>query len=477
MAGIEDNQRLIGSDSRAIDGGLVTNTMRAIAPADRFSGFQQVRNLDVSEKAVVDEAFLRGASVEDAMGILFARALSKTDAGDPSARYRSVTGMRGGGGLLAGGQEWFPEYSQSIESPVLDDMYPRQVSEIENLRPSVVSRYDAYAALAKAEYDKLKFAQPSFTPIRSGNCPDSYATPEEKYRVMRGAYYRAGYTSIKSDILDHISPTTFFGIPVKGGTHEELSRLLANVEQSVLKINPGVGNRMAAAGFVIGGFVPRFQCGSDQLSNHAFGLAIDIDGTWNPQLKKSKKNKNVIEALKRATGERVDQLFQDSSSIDAIRRIYARVEAASKKLQLWLNQFMPKLEQFESERSKLKGDKKAKEKVAAMDGKMKSDPDLAALSTLISEFTKPTIEAWRAYGIITIPKEVVEQFVELGRPNWARWGGEYEDTKDIMHLELLQLASPDSPGRPGGPGRRRPVKGLDDLYSLDGNPIPINGPK
>ena len=36
----------------------------------------------------------------------------------------------------------------------------------------------------------------------------------------------------------------------------------------------------------------------------------------------------------------------------------------------------------------------------------------------------------------------------------------YDRTKDIMHLELLNLADPNAGAKPGGPGRRRPVAGF-----------------
>jgi len=108
-------------------------------------------------------------------------------------------------------------------------------------------------------------------------------------------------------------------------------------------------------------------------------------------------------------------------------------------------------------------DPKGKEKVASIDKQIRSDPDLSAVSVLVNEFTLKTVDAWKAYGIVTIPVEIIKSFMTVGKQNGARWGGKYDNTKDIMHLELLQLVAKDSLARPGGPGRRRPVSGFDDL--------------
>jgi hypothetical protein len=475
---------------------------RANLPAERMVKIEQVRALDARDQAIVDEAFLRGASVEEVMEILAKRALPpKTDIGEPS--FLRDPGMSRGysadsrlelPGMGPDGSSLFLQIPERATERVLRNYAESQVArtrmeaegylaiarsrvdQVEALRPIVVARYQAYLAHTKSEFDALSpFVQASFAPIRTEPCPDpfSVATAEDKYRVLRGAYYRAGYTSIKRDILDHIVPTTFFRIAVSGGTYLELRELLIDVENEVRRINPGLGNQVAAGGFRIGGFVPRFQCGSNQLSNHAFGLAIDIDWDWNSQIKT--KSKRVIDAFERATGEKVNVLFRNSSSFNDIRQTYERAAAFSGKLQAWLRKWMPKYEQLQTDRIKYKNDPTAKQKLSMIENEIITNPDLAALNTLINEYKKPTVQAWQAYGIITIPPEIIESFVKLGQKNGARWGGEYAESKDFMHLELLRIASPTSPARPHGPGRRPPVNGLEDLVRGEGYPAPNYG--
>jgi hypothetical protein len=69
---------LRGLSSRGIEENVVTDADRAISPTRANTGFKQGRRLEAGDRAIVDEAFLRDASVGDAMGVLFLRALSKT---------------------------------------------------------------------------------------------------------------------------------------------------------------------------------------------------------------------------------------------------------------------------------------------------------------------------------------------------------------------------------------------------------------
>jgi hypothetical protein len=122
---------------------------------------------------------------------------------------------------------------------------------------------------------------------------------------------------------------------------------------------------------------------------------------------------------------------------------------------------MPRYDQLQADRRDARA-KKDDRKLAALNRDAAAKPDLAALQTLIDEYGIKTVQSWRAYGIVTIPKEIVKAFLRLGKKNGARWGGQYEDTKDIMHLEL-QWLGPGSLSRPSGPGRRSVVVGFNDL--------------
>lgn len=462
-----------GVADRGTNDAGVTDAGRAIGVPDRIAGASQVARLDPRDSAIVDEALLRGASIDEVMQVLFARALARIETDAPAARYGSAELASARERPRAGGRTSSRRFTLDdlyyLEERDLTDRQQRRLDDVEDLRPLVADRFDAYVALAKEEFDKLPvFVKPSFKPIRDGRYADAnaIANAADKYRVIRGAYYRAGWIAISRDILQLIGRVDFFGVPITGGVHREMAALLKLVETQVRKSAPAAVNQLASPGFRIGGFVPRFQGESDQLSNHAYGMAIDVDATWNPQV----KTKTAVAAFQRATGERLDVLLRPASSLDAIRQTYKRLAKVSATLKVWLNKWLPKYDQLQSDRASYKKDPKAKEKVAAIDKELKADLDLAALHMLIVEYERLAVDAWRVYGIVSIPVEVIEAFVALGKGNAARWGGGYEHTKDVMHLELLRLDAKDSLGRPGAAGRRAPVSGLDDLVRGEARP-------
>ena len=198
----------------------------------------------------------------------------------------------------------------------LTEIQQRRVDQAEDKRSLVTARHAAYVEFVRKEFNALSaFVRAQFTPIVVPPYVDPYATAEEKYRGMRGAYYRAGWPFIKRDVLDRMVPASFFGSPIPTGVHNELAGVLKKVELEVGRRKPDLVPWLQAGRFVIGGFVPRFQAGSNQLSNHAYGLAIDIGATWNPQVKQGpRQREDAMAAFQRATGERLDVDFSNRSS-------------------------------------------------------------------------------------------------------------------------------------------------------------------
>ena len=451
-------------------------------PASGSAGYTRARAfLEPGDRAIVDEVFRRGGSVGDAMGVFYARnlvALKGTDLGVPPLGTSAVPPLGASANPSRGTTRprFTLEDRLSLDARDLSDTQQRRTDQVEALRQLIEARLKAYEASVKIEFNSIRRdVTRNFKPIKVAPYIDPDTTADEKYRRMRGAYYRAGWTCMKRDVFDRIVPTTFFGATIEGGAHSEMSELLGQVERAVRASNPGVADQLKAGGFVIGGFVPRFQAGSDQLSNHSWGLAIDSDATWNPQLKSPKARS----AFKRATGDDFARPAYPASAADAVDKTYDRIAAMSKRLMTWLNEWMPKYKLLEEDRRAARA-KKDERKLAALSREITANPDLAALQTLIDEYTRKTVDSWQAYGIVTIPKEIVKAFLRLGKKNGARWGGQYEDTKDIMHLELQWLGQ-GSPSRPGGPGRRKAVVGFDDLVQGETPreprcPLPVHAP-
>ena len=314
--------------------------------------------LTSSDRDVVDEALLRGASVAEIMGILSARALADTTA--PLPRDLSAT-------PFASPATTRPRRGFTLEDVYfatdrdLTDVQQRRLDQTEDKRPLVTARHVAYVEFVRKEFNALSaFVRAQFTPIVVPPYVDPYATAEEKYRGLRGAYYRAGWAFIKRDVFDHIVPASLFGSPIPTGVHKELAAVLKGVEPEVKRRKADLVPWLQAGKFVIGGFVPRFQAGSDQLSNHAYGLAIDIDATWNPQVKQGSRQKDdAMAAFQRATGERLDVDFSNKSS-GQVKKVYDRMLIISKKLMAWLDRHLQRYDQLQEEIRKADKDRSRK---------------------------------------------------------------------------------------------------------------------
>jgi hypothetical protein len=223
------------------------------------------------------------------------------------------------------------------------------------------------------------------------------------------------------------------------------------------QLNPEVIRAFAVGKLQVGGFVPRFIAGTERLSNHAFGLALDIDPVRNPHL----KGKGDIAAFERAVGVHIGELFFAGS--EPARETQARLDEIGLRLRAWLAIWLPQYEALldaraRSRRGSAKDRAAASREAASLQRDISLNPaaaDLHALDTLVRNHGIATVRVWQQ-GLGTIPPEVVDVFRQLGMKYGARWGTEYEKSKDIMHLELqAAVALPKAAGPP------RPINMLD----------------
>jgi len=291
--------------------------------------------------------------------------------------------------------------------------------------------------MAKKEFAALKnpVVKKRFEPRREKEFFDPYPTAEDKYVAMRSAYYRPAWRCVGRDLMDKISDTSFFGIPVIGGTHPDLKTLLGAVEKE-LKDKPQATKEFGITSFSIDGFLPRFIAGTSDLSNHGCGLAIDVDAALNPQL----KSKKTRQAFQLATGTDIAALLYDRPASVKVEVIYQRLKTMSDKLMAWLDANLPAYEQLQ-DLAKAHADPKGIQDVDKLEKKLQADRNLVAVDALVTEHGLRSVQAWRRRGIVTIPEAIVETFLRLGGPK-ARWGGDYKSFKDIMHLELLAPPRP-----------------------------------
>jgi hypothetical protein len=190
-------------------------------------------------------------------------------------------------------------------------------------------------------------------------------------------------------------------------------------------------------------------------------------------IKQALHKEDVIGAFKQATGERLDVSFGSQPlAAGFVGDVWDRMAHVSKTLMEWLNRVLPAYELHQSKMEEAKRDPKRKDEYQKLSKDWKDNKDFQALDTLIRVYTKKKVQIWRAYGILSIPREVIKAFVALGQKDGAGWGGEYEKSKDNMHLEM----DPKAVGRAKDAVRKQTVSGLDDLYSPQTQPVPVNGP-
>jgi hypothetical protein len=315
------------------------------------------------------------------------------------------------------------------------------------------------------------------------------------YATTRIDYYVAGYDD-PAAIIGKITPATFLGHNVVGGLHPTFIAKIPGIEKALQDDFPEA-LKVARDGITeIAGFVPRKQRGSvDALSNHAAGLAVDIDPDFNPDMAKlqinKKKNAERVEEiliLKQITGYDFSRdALRGANGPEAVEKTWREQKAASDRLRLWLQTWMA-YDDYAKEQARLREQKT--KPTARLLGKSQPEPkyhlvddlslqpenqptlpqpdlkyrlgddlslptadrlaeqtgDLALLHRLQLLKTRTELLHWRYGGILSIPLCLVRAMINNG----FRWGGTYANHKDLMHfeLELKDVEKPDSPPRP-----------------------------
>jgi hypothetical protein len=255
----------------------------------------------------------------------------------------------------------------------------------------------------------------------------------EYYFAMRPVYYNAGFDNPAETVFRQLRPFKIFGKEIGGGLHEKYVQKLADLNK-FMNMSIELEN--------VGGFVPRPIAGSSELSNHAFGLAIDFVPESNPRL----INRDVILTLNSIVREACHSNFDFASDLfkafnvspgaeAAAEHINRQATEASTAVQRWLQRNLPI---FDGLVSKVDAGKKAaagspaRVEGDAAEKQIQNDEDMQRVK-LLKRFVKPEeLRVWAKDGIYTIPLSVMRAFKQMG----FKSGEEYEQSKDAMHFEL-----------------------------------------
>jgi hypothetical protein len=308
------------------------------------------------------------------------------------------------------------------------------------------------------------------------------------YFRIRPAYYNAGYDDPAGAIFTKMRTATLAGKNVVSpGVHQKLAEKLPTVDQFLNQCEPGLALKMGQLIRSVGGFVPRYiaprqgQNFGPVLSNHALGLAIDIDPSGNPHI----KDKDVIKILNeiaKKSGIDYGGSIMERGELPAevwAAGMHKRAQSASDLVKVWLSKYLPVFEAQE-ERARLELEAAhaktaaAKELILNKLSGNSTNPMSPALSvdeqdaiqkikTLKKYHPISEIKGWAVLGIQTIPQLLAVALIKAG----LRWGQSYHDTKDAMHFELV-----DDHGR-AVVGPESHPRNVDELFPIGGAMAPV----
>jgi hypothetical protein len=269
------------------------------------------------------------------------------------------------------------------------------------------------------------------------------------YAYIRSRLWKDGFRD-PNKLFHDIVETTLLGHPIANGVHRILVEHLDSLTNE--PIADDIHSQLAPRMKTVIGFQPRRIAGKEDLSNHVYGLAIDINATWSPHI----KSQSTIEIIRRHTDPPIDfgkPFLNPGESIDDID---AKLARASDQILRWLAVALPKQTQLESRvraaeartgeaDNTLWNAQTEAEKIAAWDelnrtraeldkarNDLNASSDAFEVNELIKEWGRATLENWQRVGLFTIPIELAKQLKERG----FGWGAEWSTHKDVMHFEL-----------------------------------------
>jgi hypothetical protein len=264
----------------------------------------------------------------------------------------------------------------------------------------------------------------------------------DNYVAMRGTLYQLGYDDPCGDVFARITnkrdDANLLGHEIKCGIHEVFAEHLKGLE-GLLRSWGGdellEETRRGIKG--VFGFVPRFiapKAGESAsvftLSNHALGMAIDIDAAFNPHIKEPV----VIETIKEATKGKADfgkaftEMGDDVPADGRVLDMHTNAQKASAALQDWLRTYIPIY--VESERRRTARASYQDDLIVESE----TGHNIDLLKRILKYHKLPQLQTWMENGVMSIPLALAAGMMQLG----FRWGNSYKSSKDGMHFELLR---------------------------------------
>jgi hypothetical protein len=205
-------------------------------------------------------------------------------------------------------------------------------------------------------------------------CDHDHVIDETEYRYhTRPLYYAVGFTeiikrtkdqdedeSVSNNFLDQQVHYTFMGHPI--WIHQDLAEVLDRLPGVLEGWAPGLAAKVQKEITDVGGLAIRTVARQNQLSNHAFGLAIDVNANSNPHI----VGQMVVAVLNEVAqeggasfdfGRPLLQKKPEDYTVDDIVEVYSRELPASDAIRDWsrrhLDRYRRKIAQVEAAEKEL----------------------------------------------------------------------------------------------------------------------------
>jgi hypothetical protein len=267
--------------------------------------------------------------------------------------------------------------------------------------------------------------------------------PFEYYQKIRSFMYVQGWANPFTgadpftDFWTKVVPATLCGVNITYGVHEKFLQALKGNGSNPDLTQPSPIWQPAKADIL--GFQPRVVREGPKLSNHAFGLAIDI----NPAQNAIVDNPTEIRIIRDHTSQHID--LGKALNKAALPALVAEVQQAAHDFQGWLKAAVPREQTLRQAREAAgenlrnalaTGDQPAiasaqkayDAAVAAYDNDPLVPADVAALRAIIGD---TGISEWEKNGFLNLPLALVDALSAR-----FTWGGAYVKLKDFMHFEI-----------------------------------------
>jgi len=425
-------------DGGALDGGVLRAPLAvAVEPLSR------------RERLWVERVACLGGNIEETVQFLFEHRYGR-EPRDPERRAR--------------GDERYAnprEYATAEES---DD-----INTLDDLRRMVGNEYEAYNNRVRGEFDGMtSLVQAHFKPNRDAGQEEML----EHYFKLRPLYCSVGIDDPKDVVFDHLVMAQFLGRNVV--VHEQVATQLQDLEATLNAIKPQLAAEMRKEVTSAGGFAPRIVANTTTTSNHALGLALDINANNNPHI----VNKTVIALIKDVTktdarpegfdfGQTLletDQPPPQSQEerdrrVDEITQIHTAAQQASLDLQAWLQKALDEEKNGKLNLSNLEamvnewrlrivnavdlaeaegyraGYEEAQRELSQAFNEFASDGTQQRLEAFRKLVGPEVVQLWADEGIRNLPLDLV---IALSVDLNFTWGDEWESSKDGMHFDYLK---------------------------------------